>query len=244
MRTYVSTIIVDPSTLFREGLARILSGTRFRVAAACSNLDELPKNLAINGRECLLLMGVGEYLPADFSQVFKFKQQHDQARIIVLGEQCKSEELLTAVEAGADGYLTKHITTDALLKSLELVLVGETILPARFLRMMRGGNGEEPKAQPAGAAADPTPEPAAEPAAADVVGAEHFQRLSTREQLIMRCLTRGASNKTVARELNIAEATVKVHIKAILRKLRVKNRTQAAIWAVNGGAAPYPAKSS
>jgi two-component system nitrate/nitrite response regulator NarL len=60
-------------------------------------------------------------------------------------------------------------------------------------------------------------------------------QLSAREECILRCLTEGHSNKTIARKINIAEATVKVHIKAILRKIRVHNRTQAAIWAIGHG---------
>ena len=57
--------------------------------------------------------------------------------------------------------------------------------------------------------------------------------LSPREQSILRCLTEGDSNKSIARKIDIAEATVKVHMKAILRKIRVHNRTQAAIWGMN-----------
>ena len=60
-------------------------------------------------------------------------------------------------------------------------------------------------------------------------------QLSPREKSILRCLIEGDSNKSIARKIDIAEATVKVHVKAILRKIRVQNRTQAAIWAMNHG---------
>ncbi len=63
-------------------------------------------------------------------------------------------------------------------------------------------------------------------------------QLSPRERLILRCLTEGDSNKSIARKNDIAEATVKVHIKAILRKISVRNRTQAAIWGMNNGCQP------
>jgi two-component system nitrate/nitrite response regulator NarL len=59
--------------------------------------------------------------------------------------------------------------------------------------------------------------------------------LSSREYAILRHLTQGASNKHIARQLEIAEATVKVHVKSLLRKIRVSNRTQAAMWAVSHG---------
>ncbi|MEA2737171.1 MAG: two-component system, NarL family, nitrate/nitrite response regulator NarL, partial [Acetobacteraceae bacterium] len=60
-----------------------------------------------------------------------------------------------------------------------------------------------------------------------------FARLSERERLILTHLKVGASNKQIARDLDVAEATVKAHVKSLLRKLRVNNRTQAAMWALN-----------
>ncbi|MFX5817298.1 LuxR C-terminal-related transcriptional regulator, partial [Acinetobacter baumannii] len=65
-------------------------------------------------------------------------------------------------------------------------------------------------------------------------------QLSPREISILQCLIEGDSNKCIARKINIAEATVKVHIKAILRKIRVQNRTQAAIWGLNHRPATWP----
>jgi two-component system, NarL family, nitrate/nitrite response regulator NarL len=61
------------------------------------------------------------------------------------------------------------------------------------------------------------------------------RRLSARQQSILRCLVQGDSNKTIARKIGISEATVKVHVKAVLRRIRVSNRTQAAIWAMTNG---------
>ena len=58
-----------------------------------------------------------------------------------------------------------------------------------------------------------------------------MSRLSGREAQILHCLTKGASNKLIARDLGVAEATIKVHVKAILRKVKAANRTQAAMWA-------------
>jgi two-component system nitrate/nitrite response regulator NarL len=64
--------------------------------------------------------------------------------------------------------------------------------------------------------------------------------LSPREKLILLCIIEGDSNKSIARKMDIAEATVKVHVKAILRKIRVQNRTQAAIWGINNGSQTQP----
>jgi DNA-binding CsgD family transcriptional regulator len=65
------------------------------------------------------------------------------------------------------------------------------------------------------------------------VNSNKAPRLSARQRLILRCLINGDANKTIARKIHVTEATVKVHVKAILRKIRVNNRTQAAIWAMN-----------
>ena len=65
--------------------------------------------------------------------------------------------------------------------------------------------------------------------------------LSPREKAILSCLIDGNSNKSIARKIDIAEATVKVHVKAILRKIRVQNRTQAAIWGMNNGSLVHSA---
>ena len=233
MQRYVPTIVIDQNTLFREGLTRILAGTRYRVVHRCSGLDDIPKKPAINGHESLLLIGIGEDSPALASQLSSFKQQCALAHVILLGDHCELEDLLTAIEAGADGYLIKQISSDALLKSIDLVFMGETILPRGILQLIRDRNGEELYGPSPGNASETSLDSETPEYDGNGPGADDYQRLSNRERLILHCLTKGTSNKTIARELGIAEATVKVHIKAILRKIRVRNRTQAAVWATN-----------
>ena len=106
------------------------------------------------------------------------------------------------------------MSSEALVVSLRLVDLGEKVFPTKLATMITSGQ------------IDPT---AAEVRASSVKG------LSKREGEIMRCLVHGESNKVIARQLGITEATVKVHLKAVLRKLNVSNRTQAAIWAVRNG---------
>jgi two-component system, NarL family, nitrate/nitrite response regulator NarL len=228
---YTPTVIIEKSFLFRAGLTHILAGGRFRVTADCSTLCDLPER-AFNGKQCLALIGVDNDGPgAVLSQISSLKGQNGALRIIVLTDQFRREELLATVEAGADGYLVKNeITPEALLQSLELVLLGGVVIPHGLSRMLKdrvaplndtpavtelmetGSNGAQPRL------ADDAPQSA------------DLARLSNREQMILMQLMQGASNKHIARELNIAEATVKVHVKSLLRKTRVNNRTQAAMW--------------
>ncbi|WP_181832707.1 helix-turn-helix domain-containing protein [Bosea caraganae] len=114
----------------------------------------------------------------------------------------------------------KTINCSTLIKSLELVMLGESIFPSAILTRMADEHGLDIEIEDEIAVEEPP--------------ILHSSRsLSAREMQILQCLVRGQSNKMIARNLDIVEATVKVHIKAILRKIHVQNRTQAAIWAVN-----------
>ena len=152
----------------------------------------------------------------------------------MLTEQFRPEELVAAITAGAVGYLLKNeISPDGLVKSLELVLLGGVIIPQGFKKSLGERVRLETDAVPAiqvpeTASEGGQPQPASDAAQTDDVG-----RLSNREQTVLMQLTHGASNKHIARELNIAEATVKIHVKSLLSKIRVNNRTQAAMWAMN-----------
>src|SRR5258705_2383951 len=117
------------------------------------------------------------------------------------------------------------MTCDVFIKSLELMMMGETIFPPEFLSFFLDSESDQPNE-----ASDRNNETTVSDAKDPVLA-----QLSPREQTILRCLIEGDSNKSIGRKFDIAEATVKVHVKAILRKIRVHNRTQAAIWWINNG---------
>jgi two-component system nitrate/nitrite response regulator NarL len=120
--------------------------------------------------------------------------------------------------------LAKSIGREILLRALELVVLGETLLPGELLPYLRAGNRQQPETS----------------GQIEYLGEDLEQSemdvtppLSARERSILLCLVEGESNKVIARRIGIAESTVKVHVKTILRKIRAQNRTQAAIWAMN-----------
>jgi two-component system nitrate/nitrite response regulator NarL len=167
------------------------------------------------------------------------------------------EQLVTAFNSGVNGYLLHdEMVPETVLRALELVLVDGTVVPRGFTKLL-GSSIDWPltvmtpaPAEPPATAA-PSTQAVPAPTSSIVVAAppasdQCLARLSDREQLILGHLTRGASNKRIARDLNIAEATVKAHIKSLLRKLRVNNRTQAAMWAINHTtrAEPEPTQSA
>jgi two-component system nitrate/nitrite response regulator NarL len=236
----VPAVIVDKSALFRAGLMHILAGSRFRVAAACARPDDLPDDTFFGQHRCVALIGLDPDLGAALSWVSSRKESHKGLRVIVLGEQLQMAQALSAIEAGADGYVLKNeISPDGLLKSLELILVEGIVVPQGFLSKLNQPLPSAGSITVSTSSLEPTAEPnqlhpVHKAVSLQAVAADPGL-LSSREHAILRHLTQGASNKHIARQLNIAEATVKVHVKSLLRKIRVSNRTQAAMWAVSHG---------
>jgi len=249
-----ATVVIDEDSLFRESLKKILSTTCSRVAVALREVGEL-RMLSLKSSSAVLMLTGGRLGGAKESSVRDvklLKQRHPSARVMVLGECCDLSEVLAIFRAGADGYVLKTITPEALIKSLDLLMQGETVLQSSILSTALADGGGE-IGPPSGVLAAHAPVAAeAAPLPNTVQGGEMSEAcdevspselhlrdgvlartLSNRETAILACLTEGQSNKRIARKFGVAEATVKVHIKAILRKIRVKNRTQAAIWAVD-----------
>jgi DNA-binding NarL/FixJ family response regulator len=222
-------ILVGKSILLREGLARILRSANFRILASVSCADDLlPSKLQLH-QPLFLVVHTGDDFDAAVEQIELFRNQHPGGRIAIVADHYRLCELVSAFRAGANGYFVDVMACDVFIKSIELVMMGQTIFPPAFLSFVL-----DPEGDPLGAAA-----PRDENNQETLIGTENAlaPQLSTREKSILRCLIEGDSNKCIARKIDIAEATVKVHVKAILRKIRVQNRTQAAIWGMNNRSA-------
>jgi two-component system, NarL family, nitrate/nitrite response regulator NarL len=241
----IPTVIVDKSALFRAGLIHILAGTRFRVIPGCSSLKDIEKSV-LNYQVSLVLVSLDKDAQAVLSDLSSLREQFEYLRVVIFSERFHLEELLTAVASGVDCYLLKNeITPDALLKSLDLVLLGETILPRGFTQLLRGQLNLQQEALTPGNYLETRLEYPRAHCPGEALRTGDIVRLSNKEQVILFRLTQGASNKHIARELEIAEATVKTHVKALLHKISVRNRTQAAVWATNylGQSCLHDAKS-
>jgi two-component system nitrate/nitrite response regulator NarL len=222
----INTLLFDSNALFREGLARILEGTRF-VVTRDVKAPEL--NDAIGQAEQppqLVIVDLGESSDRDLGAVATLRRAFPATKIVVLTGSTSPELFAKALKAGVDGYLLKDISVDAFTRCLQIVMMGLQILPTSVRLMIDPGMESK-----AGACLSSGEAPVA---------------LSERESQILHCLVEGYSNKAIARELDIAEATVKVYVKGLLRKLHATNRTQAAVWALSRqarrevGAIPAP----
>jgi two-component system, NarL family, nitrate/nitrite response regulator NarL len=230
MRRPIATVLVGPSALLREGLARILGEVDFRVAASAPCVDDGILLAAPQDRPLLLIIDAGDDLRGVVPQVTLFKERRPNGRVVILADHDRPGDLLLAFQAGANAYFIKIAPCNALLKYLELVMLGETILPAKMLSLILDHTDDNQDNHPHGVLVPDARTSPEEYLEADI---PDMPRLSDRERSILRYLIEGESNKAIARKIDIAEATVKVHVKAILRKIRVQNRTQAAIWAMS-----------
>jgi DNA-binding NarL/FixJ family response regulator len=223
-----ATILIGKSVLIREGIAGILRASNFRTLASASCVEDLPAGKFQQTQILFLIVHTGDDFDAAIQQIELLQERHPKGRVAIVADHCQQDEMVSAYRAGAKGYFVNIMTCDVFIKSIELVMMGETIFPQAFLTFTldpesdRGGKavlraGENSQGVLI------RPEDASTP------------QLSPRERLILNYLIQGNSNKCIARQVDIAEATVKVHVKAILRKIRVQNRTQAAIWAMNNG---------
>jgi len=180
----------------------------------------------------VLIVHAGGDFEAAVEQIELLRERHPKARIAVVADHYRLDEMVSAFRAGASGYFIDVMTCDVFVKSIELVMMGETIFPPAFMSSILHYESNH--------FAKPESRNDNDRAIAFTAERSVTQQLSPREKSIMQCLIAGDSNKCIARKIDIAEATVKVHVKAILRKIRVQNRTQAAIWGMNNGSLVRP----
>jgi len=263
----LGAVLTGPDTLFREGLARILSAANFRILASVPFVDDSLLSSLPQGQPLLLLIDVSDDFDATLGQIESFKQRYPAGRVAVLAHQLQLTEMVSAFRIGANACFVKVATCDTFIKSLELVMLGHTILPPAILTLIddqidvsrnchAADDEDDPDDahvdddevndhddDPEGDEGDDDDSDNSEMLGSDVgtyakvpeANNGRTSRLTARQEAILCCLIEGDSNKTIARKMKIAEATVKVHVKAILRKTRVHNRTQAAIWAMING---------
>jgi two-component system nitrate/nitrite response regulator NarL len=237
------TVIIARSALLREGVTSLLQGTRFKVVSAVRNPAELA-NRELTGR-ALAIVGI-HWQNGSRDQAAEniglLRSLMSDSKIVLVAETYGSLNLQDVLALAPDGYIINLGSRDMLVKALELTLVGEPIL---MLGRPTGAltNGRDDTQRPTGALTngrDDTQFPgrAVDSRSGRTFGkTPHDMQLSHRERQVLICLAHGESNKGIARVCDISEATVKVHLKAILRKIKMHNRTQAAIWAVEHGLA-------
>ena len=229
-------LVVASRRWFREGLKGLLQTSDIASLFDAATLDE--GLAALNGGESPVVVIVS--LEGDDGQVRRgletisaWRDRLAQTKWVVLCPAPKPAILIAALRSGVDGLFHVDISEDVLRRAVELVMLGQVLFPAELTQVVLTALQPDSVLSP-GKSAGSTPQQGSDHEFAEQVP------LSPREHQILQCLVAGHPNKVIARELDIAEATVKVHIKGLLRKVKATNRTQAAIWAMNQRPLPRP----
>ena len=232
MSSTTPLVVTHPCALVRDGLREILSKSAFRPVHILPALNQETESLLASG-VCIWLVGVNECGPATNDLVRSVVATNPSIKAVVLTAAHTAADILPAFQAGACGFLRQDIPSKQLIKSLELSPAGPETGVVAVATELLADNDRTANIQmfPPRLADMRSPEFRVPASEQQMQGNDVARSLSRRELVILRTLTEGASNKIIARKLVITESTVKVHMKAILRKLRLQNRTQAAIWA-------------
>ncbi len=214
MNEKIRVLLVDDHTLFRSGIKSLLQrNDDFTVVdEAGDGLEGIKRARSLKPDVVLLDL----HMPgvSGLEAVKVITEENPEVRVLMLTVSEDAQDLMEALRAGASGYLLKNIETDALIDALRRAAQGDAIVSPQMTTKLIQGVRDQPKQAPA------LPE---------------RDRFSPRERDILICLAQGDSNKEIARTLDLAESTVKIHVQNIFKKLNMTSRVQVALYAVEHG---------
>jgi two-component system nitrate/nitrite response regulator NarL len=202
-------LVIDDHPLLRKGVCQLLELTDgFTVvgeAASGREGIELAKQLDPD----LILLDLNMKGINGLETLRTLRDMGVDSRIILLTVSNAPEDLIAAIRAGADGYILKDNDPDDILALISNAMQGQTAISPELASLLAAALREE-----------------------SMSDQRSHASLTERETAILRCLAAGKSNKLIARELDIMESTVKVHVRNLLKKLKFRSRVEAAVWAV------------
>lgn len=212
----IRVLLVDDHTLFRSGVRALLQRHEgFEVVGeAADSLEGVRRARELNPDVVLLDLHMPGISGKDAVRLFL--EEVPGIHVIMLTVSEAADDLVDSLRAGASGYLLKNIETEVLLDSIRRAVSGDSVVSAEMTTKLVKGL----RASTAPGGAD-----------------EEKESLSPREREILGYVAKGASNKEIARTLDLAESTVKIHVQHILRKLNLSSRVQAAVYAIEHGLA-------
>ncbi len=214
-------LAVDDHVLIREalrGVVKELKGDATLFEA--SNCRQAMQLIAEHADIGLILLDLNLPDRDGFTMLVELREQHPAISVVVLSAQQDQESVVNALELGALGFIPKSAPREVMLRALQLVLAGGVYIPPEILVR------EEPMASRAAPRRSADAQSRVSP---DDVG------LTERQLEVLTLMMRGISNKAICRVLDLAEPTVKNHITAIFRVLKVTNRTEAVIAVIKLG---------
>jgi two-component system nitrate/nitrite response regulator NarL len=210
--TSASILLIDDHPLLRKGVKQLIElDDELLVIAEASNAIEGIKAAKETEPDLILL----DLNMPNINGIETLKMLRDEevtSRVIVFSVSDNEEDVVAALKAGADGYLLKDMEPEELLESLRQAALGKVVISDKLTTLLA-------QALQSGRSSNKS----------------DISSLTPREKQIIKLIAGGLPNKLIARKLNITEGPVKVHVKHLLKKLRLRSRVEVAVWAVQEG---------
>ncbi|MFC0351465.1 response regulator [Undibacterium danionis] len=209
----IRILLVDDHSLFRSGIRLLLQrNPEFEIVGeAADGLEGVKRAKQLKPDVVLMDLNMAGLSGLEAMQLIV--EDLPDTAVLMLTVSEEAEDLTTALKNGARGYLLKNIEADYLTLAIKRAVAGEPVIAesmtAKLVMQFRAGN--------------------------NINTAPEREKLTPRERETMVCLARGESNKEIARNLDVAESTVKIHVQNILKKLNLTSRVQIAVYAVEHG---------
>jgi len=213
MTNTAQILVIDDHPLLRKGVLQLIElDDELEAVGEASNGEDGVK-LAQELDPDLILLDLNMRGMDGIATLTALREANVIARIVIYSVSDNDEDVVAAMRAGADGYLLKDMEPEILLERLKHAALGKMVISERLTEVLASALRNKPK----------------QPTTADI------NNLTQREKQILKLISGGLSNKMMARKLDIAEGTVKVHVKRVLKKLQLRSRVEAAVWGVQQG---------
>ncbi|KMM39457.1 response regulator [Guptibacillus hwajinpoensis] len=211
----INVMLVDDHAVLRDGLKNILEMEEdIKVVGEAVNGNEVVR-VVTSCQPDVVLMDINIPDKNGIELTGMLKRDYPSVKVLVLTMHSHDEYFMAAIREGADGYLLKDLPTDQVVEAIRTVAKGESIIDPTLTKRLLGFYNQKQEAS-------------------------STSELTDREKEVLICLVSGKSNKEIGEELYISDKTVKIHVSKIYKKLNVKSRSQAIIYAVQHQLVPLP----
>lgn len=213
MKEEAATILlIDDHPMLRNGVKQLIAlDERLQVVAEAGN-GTLGVELAGELDPDLILLDLNMPGMNGLDTLVQLRTIELSGRIVVFSVSDHEDDVVNALKRGADGYLLKDMEPEELLKSLHQAAAGQMVLSETLTNVLVASLRENRPSDD-----------------------RDIEQLTRRERDILKLISQGMTNKAIARKLSITESTVKVHVKHLLKKMKLKSRVEAAVWALQSG---------
>ncbi len=205
-------LVIDDHPLLRKGVLQLIDmdDELSAVGEASNGADgvELAKTLDPD----LILLDLNMRGMDGIATLKALRKEGVVSRVVIYTVSDNDEDVVEAMKAGADGYLLKDMEPEDLLERLKQAAIGKMVVSENLTSILASALRTKPKTD-----------------------AIDLNNLTGREKQILKLIASGLSNKMIAKKLDIAEGTVKVHVKRVLKKLQLRSRVEAAVWGIQQG---------